>query len=141
MKPSELVAKAMANSGCDSRYKLAQQTEIKQQRLSDWANDKTWPDSLGAAILAEAAGLDPWLTICELEEERCTTEAQKTAWSRFLVAARVRVARLVADATAGLKMALPGLFAPAVAVVAVQLFMEGLPALLERLRIIPSFVI
>ena len=137
MKPSELVAKAMAKSGCDTRYKLHKLYGLPEQSLSNWANDKRWPDSLAAATLAQAAGLDPWLTICELEEERASTEAQKTAWSRFLSAARVRVARLAAEAAAGLKVALPGLAAPAAVLGALHVL--GDPS--AMVRIIPCYVL
>lgn len=113
MKPSELVNAACKAQGA-TRYKLHKQYGLPEQSLSNWAQNRSWPDNNAVLILAEAAGLDPWETICELEHEKTEDEAKRSRWAGFLTAARERTARLAADAAQGLKVGVLGFLAPAV---------------------------
>lgn len=95
MKPSELVKRAATATEC-SHYGLAKRLGLTEASVSRWANDKAWPDNNAVSLLAEAAGMDVWETICALEYERAEGEAKKSRWLGFLTAARARLQALAA---------------------------------------------
>ncbi len=95
MKPSELVERAC--KACETtRYGLHKRLGLPEKSLSNWANNKSWPENDAVSLLAEAAGLDVWETICALEYERAEGEAKKSRWLGFLTAARARLQALAA---------------------------------------------
>lgn len=95
MKPSELVAKAMKRQGVNSRYALAKLTGVSDAHLTHFANDKRWPDNNHTRLLAEAAGLNPFETIAELEMTRASDEATRSAWGKALASLRRSAAAFV----------------------------------------------
>jgi|GEM_PF-5005172 len=104
MKASELINKAKTRQDCKAA-ELARMVGASSGRMSEWEADKNRPKGLQAAQLAELAGLDPWETICALEEEWASKAAEKTAWQGFLMAARSRASLVAKKAATGLKVA------------------------------------
>lgn len=95
MKPAELVKKAMERARAASGAELGAATGIDRRRIADYAKNERWPDNTHARLLAEAAGL-PWAeVIAELEIERASDEATRTAWGKALATIRGTVAALL----------------------------------------------
>ncbi|GAB2879427.1 hypothetical protein GCM10027046_04220 [Uliginosibacterium flavum] len=98
MKPSELVRKAMEQSGAKSAYALAKVTGISEDSLKNYEKDKVGKNGISnefARRLAEAAGLSTLKVIAELEMERAKDDATRTAWGKALASIRTTAVILI----------------------------------------------
>lgn len=84
MDPKKLVEAALRHSKATSGAKLGELIGIDRRRIADYAANKRWPDNNHARMLAEAAGLNPFEVIAELEMARAEDESTRTAWGKAL---------------------------------------------------------
>lgn len=95
MKPSELIQRAMRRSKAASGAALGELIGVDRRRIADYAKDERWPDNNHTRLLAEAAGLNPFETIAELEMARASDEATRSAWGKALASLRRSAAAFV----------------------------------------------
>lgn len=84
MDPKKLVEAALRHSKATSGAKLGELIGIDRRRIADYAANKRWPDNNHARMLAEAAGLNPFKVIAELEMARAEDDSTRTAWGKAL---------------------------------------------------------
>lgn len=85
----------MRCKGLETRYALSKLSGISESHLGHYAKDARWPSNTHARLLAEAAGL-PWAeVIADLEIERATDEATRTAWGKAKASLRNSAAALL----------------------------------------------
>ncbi|MBS1210084.1 MAG: hypothetical protein H6R19_2482 [Proteobacteria bacterium] len=84
MKQSELIEIAQMKVQPPVQAELFRATGISRSRLTDLRNDRRPISNDEARRLAEVAGLNPLAVIGELEIERATDEATRTAWGKAL---------------------------------------------------------
>ena len=84
MNPRDLVEAALSHTKAANGAKLGEMIGIDRRRIADYTTNKRWPDNNHARILAEAAGLNPFAVIAELEIARAEDEGTKTAWGKVL---------------------------------------------------------
>lgn len=105
MKPSELVKRAKDRQGATSAYRLAQITGVSEDSIRNYEKDKVGKQGISNEVarrLAEAAGMNALEVIAELEMEKATDEATKSAWGKALASMRGSASALLLAVLAGL---------------------------------------
>jgi transcriptional regulator with XRE-family HTH domain len=83
MRTSELLKDCKIKLKISSDYALAKALGIKDNRISDYMNDRRKPNTYAAVKIAECLGLDPLALIAEFEEATAKNPIERGFWADF----------------------------------------------------------